>query len=75
MALPAPEAGLVISYAYVWNREADSGQQEGRKDRPCVIALAVERPAGGPTWVTALPVTHVRPKNAAAALEIPPAVK
>ena len=43
MPIPTPEPGLIISYAYLWEHEAQSGQEEGRKDRPCVIALAVER--------------------------------
>ena len=25
MAIPAPEPGLVISYAYLWDREAQDG--------------------------------------------------
>jgi hypothetical protein len=75
MAIPTPEPGLVISYAYVWDREAQGGQEEGRKDRPCVIALAVERRQDGETLVTVLPVTHRPPDDAAAAVEIPRAVK
>ncbi len=42
MPIPTPEAGLVISYAYVWDQEAQGGQEEGRKDRPTVIALTVD---------------------------------
>ena len=75
MALPTPEPGLVISYAYLWDREAQDGQEEGRKDRPCVIALAVQRQQGGETWVVVLPVTRSPPNDAASAVEIPPAVK
>jgi antitoxin component of MazEF toxin-antitoxin module len=75
MAIPTPESGLIISYAYVWDHEAQSRQEEGRKDRPCVIALAVERQQDGETLVTVLPVTHRPPKDAAAAVEIPRAVK
>src|ERR1700730_9111461 len=80
MPIPTPEPGLVISYAYVWDHEAQRGQEEGRKDRPCVIALAVERQQDGETLmtvlpVTVLPVTHRAPQDAAAAVEIPRAVK
>lgn len=75
MPIPTPEPGLVISYAYEWDYEAQKGQEEGRKDRPCVIALAVERQQDGETWVTVLPVTHRPPANLAAAVEIPQAVK
>ena len=59
MPIPTPEPGLVISYAYVWDHEAQSGQEEGRKDRPCVIALTVERRQDGETLVTLLPVIGV----------------
>jgi hypothetical protein len=72
MPIPTPEPGLIISYAYLWEHEAQSGREEGRKDRPCVIALAVERQQDGETLVTVLPVTHRPP---AAAVEIPHAVK
>ena len=75
MPIPTPEPGLVISYAYVWNYEAQAGQEEGRKDRPCVIALAIERHGDGETLVTVLPVTHRPPDDKAAAVEIPRAVK
>ena len=73
---PTPEPGLVISYSYVWDREARAGQEEGRKDRPCVITLAVERDQDdGETVVVVLPVTHRAPENAGESIELPPAVK
>ena len=75
MPIPTPEPGLTISYAYFWDHEAQRGQEEGRKDRPCVIALAVERQQDGETLVTVLPITHTPPEHAAAAVEIPRAVK
>jgi hypothetical protein len=36
MPIPTPEAGLVISCAYLWRYERQAGQDEGRKDRPSV---------------------------------------
>ena len=77
MAIPTPEPGLVISYAYLWDREARDGQEEGRKDRPCVIviALAVQSQQDGAAWVTVLPVTHSPPQDATSAVELPSAVK
>jgi hypothetical protein len=75
MPIPTPEPGVVISYAYVWDHEAQRGHEEGRKDRPCVIALAVQRRSDGETLVAVLPVTHRPPEDPAAALEIPQAVK
>jgi hypothetical protein len=75
MPIPTPEPGLIISYSYVWDYEAQGGQEEGRKDRPCVIALTVERQPDGETLVTVLPITHRPPEDAAAAIEIPFAIK
>ncbi len=74
MPIPTPEAGLVISYAYLWHYEHQAGQDEGRKDRPSVIVLAVER-ADDATLITVLPITHSAPDDPAAAVEIPAAVK
>ncbi len=75
MSIPAPEAGLVISYSYLWHREHEAGQEEGRKDRPSVIVLAVEREADGAVLVTVLPITHSPPANPASAVELPAPVK
>jgi hypothetical protein len=75
MAIPTPEPGLVISYAYLWHYEYEAGREEGRKDRPGVIVLTVERQADETTIVTVLPITHTPPIDAASAVEIPPAVK
>lgn len=74
MALPIPEAGLVVSYAFLWSEEHAAGFIEGRKDRPCVVVLAV-RAADGGTVVTVAPVTHARPAHDAAAIELPIATK
>jgi hypothetical protein len=57
--LPVPEAGLVISFSYLWRSEYRRGQEEGLKDRPCVIVLA--RRGGGQIIVTVVPVTHSPP--------------
>jgi len=74
VVLPVPEPGLVISYAYLWRYEDRAGQQESRKDRPCVIVLAVETIAGE-TQITVAPITHKKPANPDAGIEIPPQVK
>jgi hypothetical protein len=75
MALPEPQCGLVISYAYLWRRESEAGQTEGVKNRPCAIVLAVRREGGAPAAVTVAPITHTPPHDPAAAIEIPPKVK
>jgi hypothetical protein len=48
--------------------QRNSGVEEGRKDRPCVILVAVERQLGGDTVVVALPVTHSESKRDAKVL-------
>lgn len=75
MPIPTPEAGLVISCACLWHSEYRAGQDEGRKDRPSVIVLAVEREADETTIVTVLPITHKAPADLVSALEIPALVK
>jgi hypothetical protein len=45
MPIPTPEAGLVVSYAYLWRFEHEAGREEGRKDRPSVTVRTVEREA------------------------------
>src|ERR1700682_4261156 len=75
MPIPTPEPGLVISYAYLWHPAHEAGREEGRKDRPSVIVLAVERPANDATIVVVLPITHTPPDDPAAAVEIPAGVK
>ena len=75
MPIPNPEPGLVISYAYLWHHEHEAGWEEGRKDRPSVIVLAIEREADGATIVTVLPITHSPPADENSAVEIPLPVK
>jgi hypothetical protein len=58
MPVPTPEAGLVISLAYLRHHEQQTGQDEGRKDCPSVIVLAVEREADDTLVVINLPITH-----------------
>lgn len=74
--LPAPEPGLVISYAYLWHHEAEKGMREGRKDRPSAIVLAQEAPGtNGHQKVVVAPITHTPPQDSNVAIEIPAAVK
>lgn len=73
MRLPAPEPGLVIRYSYLWLREHRQGREEGTKDRPCAIVLAVED-RDGATQVLVVFVTHRPPENPEAALQLPVAI-
>ncbi|MEQ1530359.1 MAG: growth inhibitor PemK [Methylococcales bacterium] len=74
MTLPEPEAGLVISYSYLWSHEYKAGKIEGLKNRPCAIILVVKRDNDCKT-VTVAPITHTAPANPAVAIEIPLKVK
>lgn len=74
MAFPDPQPGLVVRYAYLWRSEALRGREEGSKDRPCVVVLAVRQEAGR-VQVLVAPVTHSPPGTDTAAIEIPAATK
>ncbi len=64
----------MFRYAYLWRREAEAGRDEGVKDRPCAIVLALGDEAGR-TRVYALPITHSPPAPGEEAIEIPAVVK
>jgi hypothetical protein len=74
VALPAPEPGLVIGYAYLWHSEYELGREEGVKDRPCAIVLTT-RDEVGETVVTVVPISHAPPERSHDAVEIPLATK
>lgn len=74
MAFPDPEAGLVISYSYLWSHEYKLGKLEGLKNRPCAIILVVQKEDGGKK-VTVAPITHTVPNDPDVAIEIPVKVK
>jgi hypothetical protein len=74
VALPTPVAGLVIRYAYLWRDDARRGQEDGSKDRPCVIVLSVQN-RDGQTIVTVAPITHSPPRDRDSAVEIPAKAK
>jgi hypothetical protein len=61
---------MVIRYAYLWRSEHELGIEEGAKDRPCAVLLAITDEAGQQK-VVVLPVTHAPPRDKAEAVEIP----
>jgi len=75
LSLPRPEAGLVVRYSYLWHAEHIQGREEGIKDRPCAIILAIAGKKAGRYRVWLLPVTHLEPVDAEEAVEIPAPVK
>jgi hypothetical protein len=74
VSLPQPFPGLVIRYNYLWAAAAAQGHEEGDKDRPAAIVMAVKHSGGHETHVYALPITHSAPIAGTEALEIPAAV-
>ena len=74
MALPEPHPGMVIRYAYLWRSESDEGRDEGVKERPCAVVLAVKR-SGDETKVVVAPITHAHPVAPNSAIEIPAQTK
>ena len=54
--------------------EHEQGRDEGIKDRPCAIILALANDDGDQR-VVVLPVAHSAPTDATEAIEIPPVVK
>lgn len=72
---PRPAPGQVIRYSYLWRDEYLAGREEGSKDRPCVIVIAVEAAADEAFVVTVLPITHTPPADLSTAIEMPHATK
>jgi mRNA-degrading endonuclease toxin of MazEF toxin-antitoxin module len=74
VVLPQPIPGLVIRYSYLWRRENQANQPEGRKDRPCAIILSATVDRAG-RCVYVLPITHAAPRDPKTAIEIPKRVR
>ena len=66
---------MVINYSFLWPHEADRGQEEGVKDRPCAIVIAVEPQEGEGQEILVVPITHQEPDPARAAIRLPLATK
>ncbi len=61
MSYPTPVPGLVIRFSFLWSTEAKSGVEEGRKDRPCAIVVAVPKAKQGKRgllWFQLLTLPH-----------------
>jgi mRNA-degrading endonuclease toxin of MazEF toxin-antitoxin module len=69
-----PQPTDVLSYVYLWAREAEAGRDEGSKERPVVVILATQqRPHGFEILVA--PVTTQPPRSGTNAVEMPPRVR
>jgi uncharacterized protein YifN (PemK superfamily) len=69
-----PVPGMVLSYSYLWNREHGKGETEGRKDRPSVVVLVINRTPGDVVYV--LPTSTSEPEDGDPwTIEIPRSIK
>ena len=73
MSIPLPKSGMVINYSYLWHDEKMRGREEGVKNRPCAIVIALND-EDGDTNVYVVPITHTHPA-ANEGIEIPASVK
>lgn len=59
----------VIRYPYLWSRESENGETEGRKDRPVAVGVRIPRVDGD--MVLFFPITTKQPAAEQFAHEIP----
>jgi hypothetical protein len=62
--------GTIFRYSYLWAREADKGETEGRKERPVAVAIRLQRPGGKDRFIL-FPITTKMPDPDRFASEIP----
>ena len=70
MSLDQLRTGCVIRYPYLWVREAERGETEGRKNRPVAVGVRIARPKGDDVLVL-FPITSQPPSPGRFAAEIP----
>ena len=64
---------MVIRYGYLWTQQHERGQEEG-KNRPAAVIVVLDDHPLHPL-VTVLPITHIRPAELGAGIEIPALTK
>lgn len=70
MSLDQLRTGCVIRFPYLWVREAERGETEGRKPRPVAVGVRISRPKGEDVLVL-FPITSQPPSSDRFAVEIP----
>jgi len=63
-------SGSVIRYPFLWAREYDQGETEGRKPRPTAVGFRLRRPSGQDILIL-FPITTQPPRPGRFAVEIP----
>nr|WP_249159434.1 hypothetical protein [Bradyrhizobium jicamae] len=64
------QSGCVIRYPFLWGRESDHGETEGRKSRPVAVGVRLARPRGEDVLLL-FPITSQAPSAERFAMEIP----
>lgn len=70
MNLDRLRTGCVIRFPYLWAREAERGETEGRKHRPVAVGVRISRPRGEDLLVL-FPITSQPPAPDRLAVELP----
>jgi hypothetical protein len=70
VSLDAFRTGCVIRFPFLWVREAERGETEGRKPRPVAVGVRIARPKGEDLLVL-FPITSQPPSPGRFAAEIP----
>ena len=70
MSLDELRTGCVIRFPYLWVREAERGETEGRKSRPVAVGVRLAR-RGGDDALVLFPITSQPPSPDRFAAEIP----
>ncbi|WP_192843352.1 hypothetical protein [Aureimonas ureilytica] len=68
MTTEPPETGLVIRYSFLWPREHDRGERDGRKARPACLVVPLNV---APRAVVLFPITTQPPGADRIAIEVP----
>ena len=63
------EEGAVYSYSFLWAREADAGEESGRKNRPACLLI---RPSVNPDILYVFAITSRSPAEGRVAEKLPP---
>ena len=64
------QTGTIFRYSYLWGREAEKGETEGRKERPVAVAIRLRGPDGRDRFIL-FPITTKMPQTDRFASEIP----
>jgi hypothetical protein len=64
------QTGTVIRYSYLWRREAERGETEGRKRRPIAVGIRFPKNNGNDLLIL-FPITTQPPDPERFAVEIP----